>query len=433
LPHRRKSDVYLRGFEAGDFVLVAGSFLLASFLAPAAEFWVTLQIEPAAALGPLALAIASVLAFLHLSAPYRRLTSFDRLQQVSAALGGSFLLEGFLSYAQAPWLLAFPVMAAACILCALLLPAWFLIYRLIFPGFPPPLRYLLVGDDPALIEVERRLASQPKRFRTAGPVLNPSRVRQLLKEMEPDQIVMGFASPADVPPPRGLIDLRLAGFTIQDAAAAYETALHRVSLGHLRPTRVLFGKLGPARGNLAMQAVYSNVAGLLALIIASPLLLLALVALKLTSPGAPAIEHQKCAGAYGIPFSLLRFQSRTWMGKQLARIGLTRLPQLLNVVRGEMALVGPRPERVEYTEVLRRCIPFYMQRLAVKPGLTGWAQVHGADAAGDTLTELEYDFYYIENVSPAFDLEIMLSSILWRSGAPRPVKTATAAATAPRA
>jgi lipopolysaccharide/colanic/teichoic acid biosynthesis glycosyltransferase len=105
----------------------------------------------------------------------------------------------------------------------------------------------------------------------------------------------------------------------------------------------------------------------------------------------------------------LRFNSRSMLGGLLRRLRLEGLPQLVNVVRGEMSLVGPRPKRLEFAKELARRIPYYAERLTVRPGLTGWAQVHFP--AGDALLELEYDLYYTANLSPGFDLRIIIRSL----------------------
>ena len=196
---------------------------------------------------------------------------------------------------------------------------------------------------------------------------------------------------------------------IESVAEFYESALERVSARHLRPPRFLFGELTPKRQNLAIQAIYSNLAVLVILVVALPLLLLIMIALKVTAPSQPVFQRRRCAGFNNIPFTLLRFNTRSWLGRLLRRFRLEGLPQLVNVVRGEMSLVGPRPKRVEFVTELARHIPYYAERLTVRPGLTGWAQIHFPEA--DALLELEYDLYYTANLSPGFDLRIIIGSL----------------------
>ena len=103
----------------------------------------------------------------------------------------------------------------------------------------------------------------------------------------------------------------------------------------------------------------------------------------------------------------------TPVGRFLRRLRLDELPQFFNVLRGEMSLVGPRPERPEFVQTLSEQIPYYRQRHCVKPGLTGWAQINHkyGDTLEDTIVKLEYDLYYIKNISPSLDLYIIFHTL----------------------
>jgi len=147
-------------------------------------------------------------------------------------------------------------------------------------------------------------------------------------------------------------------------------------------------------------------------------------AVRLTSPG-PVLYRQTRVGLQGAPFVVYKFRSMrtdaeaetgavwaskddprvTWLGKYLRRFRLDEMPQLFNVLRGDMAIVGPRPERPEFVRTLSEKIPFYAHRHCVKPGITGWAQINHkyGDTLEDTITKLEYDLYYIKNISPSLD------------------------------
>jgi lipopolysaccharide/colanic/teichoic acid biosynthesis glycosyltransferase len=175
--------------------------------------------------------------------------------------------------------------------------------------------------------------------------------------------------------------------------------------------RFLYGEMAPKRQNMAVQAIYANLLGLGALVIAFPVLVCAAIALKISAPSEPLLEPFRAVGLQGVPFDRLRFQSKAGLGPWFARVRLRGLPQLFNVVRGEMSLVGPRPSRVEFGEVLAQQFPYYSERLSVRPGLTGWAQIRTFGAQFDALTEFEYDLYYIKHVSPGFDLDILRAAI----------------------
>jgi Undecaprenyl-phosphate glucose phosphotransferase len=193
---------------------------------------------------------------------------------------------------------------------------------------------------------------------------------------------------------------------------------------HLRESR-LYG------WNRVVKRAFDLVFGALALGVTSLPMLAIAVALKLTSPG-PVFYRQERMGVDGRRFRMLKFRTmrvnaeaetgpvwaraddprRTTLGVFLRRTSLDELPQFINVLRGEMSLVGPRPERPSFVEEFRRRVPGYMLRHKVKAGITGWAQINGW--RGDTSIEkrIEYDLYYIERWSLGFDLKILLQT-LW--------------------
>jgi lipopolysaccharide/colanic/teichoic acid biosynthesis glycosyltransferase len=140
----------------------------------------------------------------------------------------------------------------------------------------------------------------------------------------------------------------------------------------------------------------------------------------------------ECAGFQYIPFRPLRFRTTradrpaepTAVGALIRRLRLANLPQLINVVRGDMALVGPKPVRLEFARYLSRLMPFHAHRFAVKPGITGLAQmrVRGSDVMPEELGQIEYDLYYVKEGSLWMDIAIMLQSL--RPGASSTIKSA---------
>jgi Undecaprenyl-phosphate glucose phosphotransferase len=182
--------------------------------------------------------------------------------------------------------------------------------------------------------------------------------------------------------------------------------------------------------NRVLKRAFDLVGGALALTLAAPVMLAIVVALKLTSPG-PALYRQERMGVDGRRFRILKFRTmrvdaeaqtgpvwatpddprRTWFGGFLRRWSLDELPQLLNVLRGEMSLVGPRPERPSFVEEFRRRVPGYMLRHKVKAGITGWAQINGWRGNTSIERRIECDLYYIERWSLAFDLRILIQTI----------------------
>jgi lipopolysaccharide/colanic/teichoic acid biosynthesis glycosyltransferase len=393
-------------FRIGDMVLVAGSFAAAEVLVSPEDFWLNLQVEPLGSLGSLAFVFLCVIVCLEVGDPQQWDSVTDRLRQISLALGVGFLIEAFASYARLSSLSP-EIMLTGSALCALMLTAWYWIFRIAVPSSRAPLKVLLLDADPAFEAVARSQGFRANRYQMFGPLEGPSALGAAIKEHHPDYVVVQEAK-RELPTAL-LLELRSGGVAIESAAEFYESALERVSTRHLQPRRFLFGELTPKRQNLAIQAIYSNLAVLLMLTVAFPLLLLIMIVLKVTAPSQPVFQRWRCAGYNNVPFTLLRFNSRSWLGRALRKLRLEGLPQLINVVRGEMSLVGPRPKRVEFAKELTRHIPYYAERLTVRPGLTGWAQIHFPDP--DALLELEYDLYYTANLSPGFDLRIIIGSL----------------------
>jgi exopolysaccharide biosynthesis polyprenyl glycosylphosphotransferase len=171
---------------------------------------------------------------------------------------------------------------------------------------------------------------------------------------------------------------------------------------------------------------------LLLLILNSPIMLISSIAIKIDSKG-PILFKQERMGQNGKLFKVLKFRSMindaekysgpvwsqkddprvTKMGKLIRKFRIDELPQMYNVLKGEMSLVGPRPERAFFVEKLSQEIPYYKRRLKVRPGITGWAQVkHKYDETiEDVKIKLRYDLFYIENMSIRMDLKILLRTV----------------------
>jgi exopolysaccharide biosynthesis polyprenyl glycosylphosphotransferase len=181
-----------------------------------------------------------------------------------------------------------------------------------------------------------------------------------------------------------------------------------------------------------MKRVVGFSLSLIDLILFSPVILILSLLIKIDSRG-PVLYQQERVGEKGKVFKLLKFRSMienaeanggpvwaqenddriTRVGRWMRKWRLDEIPQMVNVLKGDMSFVGPRPERPYFVEKLRKEIPFYDQRFYVKPGITGWAQIkyrYGASEE-DTLEKLKYDLYYIKNLSPLFDLVIIFETI----------------------
>ena len=291
---------------------------------------------------------------------------------------------------------------------------------------------LLLGFDStarALAPVLRErivgvLDDDPSRVTSGLPFLGPfDRLGDAVAEKRPAYVIV---SDSERPPvrPKQLLRLRYAGITVEPGSAFYENVFSRVNSAALHPFELLFSSAFMAsRAAMAVQAVYTNVLALGLLLLLSPVLLLIVVLTWISAKG-PALERIECPGFEQIPFRLLRFRTHGRGGEKLrigswvTRFGLVNLPQLVNVVRGEMTLVGPPPVRMAFARRLMSLVPVYGHRFTVRPGILGWSQIHLRHAAlPDERLRLEYDLYYVKQGSPSMDLDIMCRT-LFRFAAP---------------
>jgi exopolysaccharide biosynthesis polyprenyl glycosylphosphotransferase len=245
----------------------------------------------------------------------------------------------------------------------------------------------------------------------------------------PDRVIVGMRERRDRMPINELLELRFSGIYTQDIASLYEITFGRVCTREIRPAQLLFsGELGPSRYSVQFQALYSTALAFVGLIAALPVMAIVAVLVKLSSPG-PILLRQQRVGLRNRSFTVYKFRSMyrdaeartgavwakrndpriTPIGRWLRRLRLDELPQLFNVLRREMAIVGPRPERPEFVKTLSEKIPYYRQRHYVMPGITGWAQINYkyGDTVEDTIIKLEYDLYYVKHISFSLDLYIM--------------------------
>lgn len=182
--------------------------------------------------------------------------------------------------------------------------------------------------------------------------------------------------------------------------------------------------------NMMVKRVMDIVGGTAAIILFSPVMLAAAAAVKLTSPG-PLIFKQERVGLHKRPFMMYKFRSMevqkesdekagwtvkndprvTGIGKLMRKTSIDELPQLFNVLKGDMSLVGPRPERPQFVEKFREEIPRYMVKHQVRPGMTGWAQISGYRGDTSIKRRIEYDLYYIENWTVGFDIKILILTL----------------------
>jgi lipopolysaccharide/colanic/teichoic acid biosynthesis glycosyltransferase len=262
---------------------------------------------------------------------------------------------------------------------------------------------------------------------TLGAQLDPALLVQAIRESHATVLVIDLDAMREARLVEAAGQLNLGGLHVRDLVSYYESEFKKVPLGELSPTWFLFDIAPIHRRPLtqAVRRVGETVIAALLLLATAPLLAAAVVAIRVTSPG-PALYRQRRVGRGGAQFTLLKLRTMTladdephWapsqshrvtrVGRILRRFRLDELPQLWNVIRGDLALVGPRPEQVAIVDRLEREIPFYSARHCIRPGLTGWAQVNlgYAGSVEGTVAKLQRDLYYIKHAGLRLDALIL--------------------------
>jgi sugar transferase (PEP-CTERM system associated) len=314
------------------------------------------------------------------------------------------------------------------------------------PGFAK--RVLVLGTGPLAGQMGNIIASTKLNYVLAGyyncssePVTVPNDsvvgerhdLLETARKEKAHKIVVSLSERRGVFPLESVLSCKLSGIKVMDAPAFYEKITGKLLLEHITPGWFIFSH------GFNITSLYRLIKRIMDVLIASALLIFFLpflpiiaILIKLDSPG-PVLFRQNRVGEGDRLFTLYKFRTMrsdaekttgavwaqkddprvTRLGRILRKTRLDEIPQLFNVFRGDMSLVGPRPERPEFTTELKGIIPYYSERHYVKPGLTGWAQVrypYGASVA-DALEKLRYDMYYIKNWSLVFDLMIVFETI----------------------
>jgi sugar transferase (PEP-CTERM system associated) len=380
---------------------------------------------------------------------YRIRSRIALFQQFCLILGIAFIVQALLSYGRWEVILPKWMMLYGSLMVLVLAPSWRLFFTQTLAKAVGARKLLFLGSSPVVEHLVEELKNRPELGLAAIGFLDDSgqvpalagvpclgsidEFDDVVERHRPDQIVVGVLERRGSLPVHQLLERRFSGMRIEDAATTYETVFGRVSTRELRPSQLIFSSsLVPHEWMAILQSIYSPVLALFGAIVLSPVMLLTALLVKVTSPG-PVFFRQTRSGKNGTPFTLYKFRSMredaeaetgavwatkndpriTPIGRWLRKLRLDELPQLLNVIRGEMSIVGPRPERPEFVQILQEKIPYYRQRLVVKPGLTGWAQINHkyGDTLDDAIMKLEYDLYYIKNLSLSLDLFIIFRTV----------------------
>jgi len=435
---------------AGDLALIYASYLAASYALVGDTLPVWLADED----GWLRITIVVVslvvaMYFLDFYEDVQHQPGVLLVQQVCLVVGIAFLAQALLSYGRGLILFKW-IMIWGSVGVIVVIPLWRWLFQTALVASAGAESVLLLGSSPIASSLAAALRERPYLGRKLIGYLAEnsgaeqemadvprlgliSDLKSVTEKTHPDRIVIGLSARGDTLPVVDLIQLRFFGTPIDEIGAMYQEVFGRISLQELRAVELVFAqKVGPSHVEARIQTIYSFVIALISLIVLSPALLLVAILIKLDSRG-PVFFRQVRVGLHEKEFTLYKFRSMradaekhtgavwatlddprvTTLGKWLRRLRIDEFPQFVNVLRGEMTLVGPRPERPEFVSNLNEQIPYYRQRHYVKPGITGWAQINYkyGDTMEDTVTKLEYDLYYIKNFQIALDLMIIFRTL----------------------
>ncbi|MCY7317021.1 MAG: TIGR03013 family PEP-CTERM/XrtA system glycosyltransferase [Rubrivivax sp.] len=315
---------------------------------------------------------------------------------------------------------------------------------------PARTRILIYGAGPAALVVGQTLRKSDPNAHIVGYVSGPnerepavpareilaldSSLPQTALKLAVDEIVVALTERrAGSMPLRELLDCKASGTKVYDLNTHFEKTLGQIRIDFLSASWLIFGDgFNQGAWRTGIKRVFDIVCASLLCLLSAPLMVLAALAIKLESRG-PVLYRQERVGQNGRVFSITKFRSMrtdaekdgrpqwaiandsrvTRIGQIIRRMRIDELPQLFNVLRGEMSLVGPRPERPYFVEQLTQEIPFYALRHSVKPGVTGWAQVrypYGATVA-DSQEKLQFDLYYVKNHTLFLDAVVLMETV----------------------
>jgi sugar transferase (PEP-CTERM system associated) len=376
----------------------------------------------------------------------------ELLVRLLVAVGATSLILA-LVYSWFPrWMIGPGVFFAAALLAISFVSSWRLTFRWLSSRVAPRERLLIVGTNPAAVELARELddrrhelgveiaafaspGEEPTAQRVLGRTVGAlDDIPSMIERFGADRIVVSLTEARGRLPMDRLLDVRLkTGVTFDHLASVYEEYTGKIAVETLRPSWFIFSPgFRKSRPLLAAKRAIDVSLALAGFVLAAPFLLAAAALIRLTSPGG-AIYRQDRVGLNGHVFTIYKLRTMrvdaeaatgpawspmndpriTPVGRLLRRIRLDEVPQLWNVLCGDMSFVGPRPERPGFVADLTTQIPFFCQRHVLKPGITGWAQIHHSYAASveDAVEKLQYDLYYIKNLSLWLDLLILVETV----------------------
>lgn len=311
-------------------------------------------------------------------------------------------------------------------------------------------RILIIGTGDLALEIGKRIVEQgqagyevvgyidedPRRVGQSlfNPKIigTPKEILPIIEEKKVGRIIVALSEMRGRFPIGPLLKSRLNGVEVEEGVSFYEKISAKIHVSHLKPGWLIFSDGFRRRQIEISKRITDLFLSTLGLILATPVMVITALAVILSSPG-PILFRQERIGEGGRPFILLKFRSMkvdaesstgpvwaelnddraTRVGRLIRKLRIDELPQMINVLKGEMSFVGPRPERPYFVAKLKKKIPYYSLRETAKPGITGWAQIkypYGASIK-DAKEKLQYDIFYIKNMTLLLDLTIVLETI----------------------
>ena len=385
----------------------------------------------------------------------------DLLTGLLRALGATSVILALL-YAWLPELvIGRGVFMIASVMIIALVAGWRIAFEWFSLYVAPAERLLIVGTSGAAVALARELFERRSELgvhivgfidsdpaKVGAPLINPGvigtidQIPTIVHGQHVDRVVVSLTDARGKLPMGQLLDMKInSGVRFDHLASVYEQYTGKIAVENLRPSWLIFSEgFHKSRALSLFKRLLDIVAAAVGLVLALPIMLLVAIAVRVNSAG-PVLYSQCRVGKDGRLFTIYKFRSMlvdaealtgavwstqndprvTRVGRFIRRTRLDELPQLWNVLIGDMSLVGPRPERPEFVSGLTEQIPFYGQRHVVRPGLTGWAQIRHryGSSVDDAMQKFQYELFYIKHMSPAFDLFIILETVktvLVRSG-----------------